>query len=208
MPLTTYSELKANIISHSHRNDVADKIDDFLKLAEDFMFANPDFPLQLRQMETRATASVSASSRFLALPDGFLTMRRLKLNLSQGDCDVRFVAPDQMIIHSTSGIPRFYTVSSQLEFDRTPDSAYTIEMQYTAIPTPLSASNTTNAILTNNPSAYLYGALTALFGWANDDVQEARYLAKFQGVIAGINKQYKQGRYGSAPVMRIEGATP
>jgi len=159
-------------------------------------------------METRSTATLSTSERFLALPTGFITMRRLKLNLAQGDCDIKYVAPDQMIIHSGSGIPRFFTVSSQLEFDRVPDSAYTADMQFSAIPTALSSTNTTNIVLTNHPSAYLYGALWALFGWANDDAQEAKYLSKFLGIIAGINKRYKQGRYGPAPAMRTEGPTP
>lgn len=208
MALDTYLNLKAAIIDFSHRSDVADKIDDFILLAEEAMYANPDFPLQLRQMETRATATLSTSERFLALPSGFITMRRLKLNLDQGDCDVRYVAPDQMIIRSGGGIPRFFSVSSQLEFDRVPDAEYTIDMQYFAIPTGLSSSNTTNTVLTNHPSAYLYGCLWALFGWANDDVQEAKYLAKFLGIIDGINKRYKQGRYGPAPAMRTEGPTP
>lgn len=207
MALANYSDLKTQIIDFSHRNDIASKIDDFIVLAEEAMYANPNFPLQLRQMEARAEATMNAT-RFLALPDGFITMRRLKLNIGSESCDVRYVAPDQMRIYGASGQPRYFTVTSQLEFDRVPDSAYTVDMQYSAIPTALSSSNTTNVVLTNHPSAYLYGALWAAFGWANDDQQEAKYLAKFLGIIEGINKKYKQGRYGPAPAMRIEGATP
>ena len=207
MALGTYSDLVAQIISFSHRSDVANKIDDFISLAEDAMFANPNFPLQLRQMEVRAEATMGAT-RFLALPDGYLNMRRLKLNVGSDSCDVRYKAPDQMVIRSASGQPAYFTVTSQLEFDRVPDSTYTVDMQYFATPTPLSSANTTNAILTNNPSAYLYGALWALFGWANDDAQEAKYLSKFLGIVEGINKQYRQGRHGPAPAMRIEGSTP
>lgn len=207
MALDTFDNLKASIIDFSHRNDIANKVEDFIVLAEEAMYANPDFPLQLRQMETRAEA-VTGSDRFLALPDGFITMRRLKLNIGGGSCDVQYMAPDQMFIQSASGQPKFFTVTSQLEFDRVPDSEYTVDMQYSAIPSPLSSTNTTNIVLTNHPSAYLYGSLWALFGWANDDVQEAKYLTKFLGIIAGINKRYKQGRFGPAPKMRIEGATP
>lgn len=206
MALDTFSNLKASIIDYSHREDIANKVDDFIVLAEEAMYANPQFPLQLRQMETRAEATTNG--RFLALPTGFITMRRLKLNIGGDSCDVRYKAPDQMIIQGTSGQPKFFTVTSQLEFDRVPDSNYTIDMQYSAIPTALSSSNTTNVVLTNHPSAYLYGSLWALFGWANDDAQEAKYLAKFLGIIAGINKRYKQGRYGPAPAMRTEGSTP
>ena len=207
MALDTFANLKTQIIDFSHRNDISDKIEDFIVLAEEAMYANPDFPLQLRQMEARAEATTN-TTRFLALPDGFITMRRLKLNIGGESSDVKYMAPDQMRIVGASGQPRFFTVTSQLEFDRVPDSNYTVDMQYSAIPTPLSSTNTTNVVLTNHPSAYLYGALWAAFGWANDDAQEAKYLAKFLGIINGINKRYKQGRYGPAPIMRIEGATP
>jgi len=207
MALDTFANLKTQIIDFSHRGDISNRIDDFIVLAEEAMYANPDFPLQLRQMETRAEAT-TGPTRFLALPDGFITMRRLKLNIGGGSCDVQYMAPDQMAIQSASGQPRFFTVTSQLEFDRVPDSTYTVDMQYSAIPTPLSAANPTNIVLTNHPSAYLYGALTALFGWANDTENEANYQRKFFGIIQGINKRYKQGRYGPAPKMRVEGSTP
>lgn len=207
MSLDTFANLKTQIIDFSHRNDISNRVEDFIVLAEEAMYANPNFPLQLRQMETRSEATMGAS-RFLALPDGFITMRRLKLNISGESCDVQYMAPDQMFIQGASGRPKFFTVTSQLEFDREPDSTYTVDMQYSAIPTPLSAANPTNIVLTNHPSAYLYGALTAAFGWANDTENEANYQRKFFGIIDGINKRYKLGRYGPAPKMRVEGSTP
>ena len=208
MALDTFADLKTQIIDFSHRNDISNRVDDFIVLAEEAMYANPQFPLQLRQMETRSESTTDNGTRFLALPDGFITMRRLKLNIGGGSCDVQYMAPDQMAIQGASGQPKFFTVTSQLEFDRVPDSEYTVDMQYSAIPTPLSDANPTNIVLTNHPSAYLYGALWAVFGWANDDANEAKYLAKFLGIIDGINKRYKLGRYGPAPKMRVEGSTP
>lgn len=208
MALDTFADLKTQIIDFSHRNDISNRVEDFIALAEEAMYANPDFPLQLRQMETRAEAITDNGTRFVALPDGFITMRRLKLNIGGGSCDVQYMAPDQMFIQSASGQPKFFTVTSQLEFDRVPDSEYIVDMQYSAIPTPLSDDNQTNIVLTNHASAYLYGGLWVAFGWANDNENEAKYLAKFLGTIKGINKRYKLGRYGPAPKMRVEGSTP
>ena len=208
MALDTYNNLKAAVQDWAHRDDVADKMDDFIQIAEEGMFANPLFPLQLRQMETRSTATTSTTDQFMALPDGFINMRRLKITLAGGDCDVKYRAPDQMRATNGPGLPGFFTVTSQLEFDRVPDSEYTVEMQYFAKPTRLSAANPTNTILDKHATAYLYGCLWALAEWSNDDQQETKYLARFLGVIEGINKEYKAGRYGPAPVMRIEGATP
>lgn len=208
MALNNYSNLKAAIIEWSNRDDVSALIDDFILIAEQDMFAHPQFPLQLRQMETRATASASTSSRFLELPDRFINMRRLKINAAGGDCDVTFMAPEQMPLSGTSGQPRFFSVTSQLEFDRVPDSEYTIEMQYFAHPLPLDSTNSTNDVLTNHPTIYLYGALMALSGWAGDFEKEASYKNKFDAAIRGANKEFKQGRYGPAPKIRIEGVTP
>jgi len=217
MSLDTYTNLKSEIRDWSHRNDMTDaRIDSFIDLAETEMYAPGDDittgkasdPLQLRVMEARAKATVSTSSRFLALPDNFIEMRRLKLNLAQGDCDVKFRAPDQMILNGVSGIPKFFSVSSQLEFDRTPDSTYTIEMQYLKKEVALSDSNTTNEILTNLPNIYLYGALWALYLWTDQEEKSVVMFSRFVNAIAGANLRDKKGRYGAAPRIRTEKYIP
>lgn len=210
MSIDSYDNLKAAIVDWSHRNNdmTPDRLDQFIDLAEEAMFSSPLMPLELRQMETRWTATADTSSRFLALPDGFLEMRRLKVNLSGGDCDIQYLTPEQLPIAGTSGIPKFFTVTNQIEFDRTPDSDYTIEMQYYAKPTALSDSNTTNVVLTNHPQIYLHGALSNLYQWTMQNDLAQYHEHKFQTAIRGANKQYKRGRYGPAPKMRIEGPTP
>lgn len=209
MALDTYANLKVAIRDWSHRNDMGDdRIDDFIDMAEAEMYGNLDQPIRLRSMEARATATVSTSSRFLALPDLFLQMRRLKLNLAQEDTDVKYMAPEQMPLRGTSGIPRFFSVTTQLEFDRTPDSTYTIEMQYIKKLTPLSDSNTTNAILTDSPTVYLFGALWALHKFTSQPEVSADYYIQFINSIGGANIQDKKGKYGPAPRIRLEGSTP
>jgi len=209
MAINTYENLKASIRAWSKRADAKDAIiDDMINLAEEEMFGNPQSPLRLNAMDTRATAAVSASSRFLALPDRFIGMRRLKLNLSQGNTDIKYMAPDQLNLQGASGIPRFFSVTSQLEFDRTPDSAYTIEMQYWAKPTALSDSNTTNTVLTNFPSIYVYGAQWALWLYYSEEEKASFYYNLFINAIKGANKLDKGARYGPAPFIRMEGVTP
>jgi len=209
MALDSYANLKASIRTWSKRTDAKDAlIDDFIDLAEEEMYGNPMSPLLLNAMDTRSTAATSTSERFLALPDGFIEMRRLKLNLSLGDCDVKFMAPDQLRLNGVSGIPRFFSVTSQLEFDRVPDSAYTVEMQFWSKPTALSDSNTTNTVLTNFPSIYLYGSLWALWMYFKEEELSEFYYGKFIGALKGANKQDKGGRYGAAPFSRMEGVTP
>ncbi len=105
-------------------------------------------------------------------------------------------------------MPTQFTVTSQLEFNRVPDSAYDIEMQYISDFTPLSDAAPTNQILTDHPTIYLFGALWALNNWAEQETVAARYYQQFNAAIKGANKRAKIGRYGPAPVMRVEGCTP
>ena len=208
MALNNYANLKTAVIEWSKRDDALSLVDDFIDLAESEMYANDVEPLQIREMEARATASTSTSDRYLALPTGFQSMRRLMLSLSGRDCDVRAVAPDQLRIYGDSGIPRYFAVTSQIEFDRVSDSAYTVDMQYYKKIDALSSSNTTNDILTNYPQIYLHGCLWALRTWSLEEEKAEYHYTKFIRAIKGANKKSNKGRYGPAPFMRIEGATP
>lgn len=202
MGLTTYSDLKAAIQDWSHRTDVNTKIDDFIDMAESEIWNN----LRVREMEARATNT--ASTRYLNLPEGFLEMRRLQLVSGSTYYDISAASPESMQISGTSGRPAYFTVTTQLEFDRTPDSSYTIEMQYYRKLTALSSSNTTSTILTAYPTVYLFGSLWALYQWANEEERAEYYYQKFISAIDLANGKDKKGRYGPAPRMKIEGSTP
>lgn len=208
MSLDTYANLKLEIIDWSKRDDMDLRIDTFIDLAESEMYANAVEPLRIRDGETRATATVPTDSRFVALPTGYNEMRRLRLTDAPNNWDISYRTPEQMVIEVASGRPRYFTVTSQIEFERVPDSAYTLEMQYHADFTPLSASNTSNVVLTNHPTIYLFGALWALHTWTEEPEEAARYYTQFIAAIKGANKKDKKGRYGPAPVMRVEGSTP
>ena len=113
-----------------------------------------------------------------------------------------------MVYQPTTGRPNFFTVSAQIEFDRVPDDNYALELHYFAVPTPLSATNQTNEVLLSSPNIYLYGALWALYGYANDQMEQQKYGDMFLAAIKGANKKFKQGRYGAAPAMTPVGCTP
>lgn len=202
MSLNNYANLKQAIENWSHRTDISDVIDDFIDLAE----SRIDNRLQLRANELRATAS--ATTRFLALPNGFLQMRRLSVISGSQTYEIQFKSPEQMTIQSASGRPRQYTVTSQLEFDRVPDASYTLEMSYYRTLTPLSDSNTTNDVLTNYPDLYLYGALAEVHRWAMNEERAIYFDDLFNNKLIEAQKQEKRGRFGPSPAMRTEGPTP
>ena len=213
MSFSNYSELKTHIQQWAHRDDIPH--DEIIDLVESDMFM--DIPrtamsyghqaLRVRQMETRATATAVTTSRYLALPDGFLDMRRLRIADASGS-DLLSASPESLVIEPGSGRPRYFTTTSQLEFDITPDSTYSLEMLYYKKPTALSSSNQTNAILTNYPNIYSYGCQWAIKIWSSEPELGQVWYAEYARAIRGANRASKRARYAAVPVMRPEGATP
>jgi hypothetical protein len=204
MSFDTYSNLKTAIINWSHRSDLLTLVDDFIDLCEADLWKR----LRTRDMEKRATAAAPTSGRFLALPDSFIQMRRLKLESGGTTYELQYRTPEAMQIKAETARPRHFTISSQIEFDRTPDAAYTVEMQYYISLTALSDSNTSNAVLTRFPQLYLYGSLYHLYTYTAQEDKAVLYNKLFDDLIETINSQEEKGRHGPAPAMRYEGSTP
>lgn len=209
MSLDTYANLKDEIISWSHRDDVDLKIDTFIDLAESEMLANAVEPLQLRGEETLVVFATNTSDRFVALPAGYQSLRKARIQIANGESyEIFYRTPAQLNLISSAGMPRFFTVTDQVEFDRVSDQIYAGEFQYFQDFTALSSSNTTNTVLTNHPTIYLFGALWSLKKHTEEPQAAAGYYQDFINAIRGANKKDWLGRYGPAPVARVEGATP
>lgn len=216
MALDTFNGLVDAVVRWSKRKDHnADSIQDFVTLAEEEMYNNVESPLRIRAMDKRFTAIVNTTEREYPLPPLFLQSRRFKVNAQttdnpgpSRDCDIKYRSPDQLLLDVDVGMPRFYSVTSQLEFDRIPDQAYQVEMQHWAKLSPLSSDVQVNAILTDFPSLYLYGTLAQLWDFHGEDQKSERYMAKMMSNIRGINKAEKRARIGNAPQVRQERRGP
>ena len=203
MAFTNYDELIKEVIDWSHRGDLGNKIESFISLAENAMYSNDVEVLTIRSTETITTSLTDAQK--IQLPADYESFRSVRLVTSDNGGELRFQAPEQLSRDVAQGRPTsFSIIGDQIEFNRTPDSEYTIEFQYYKKATPLSLTNQTNEILTNHPSLYLFGALVALFAFAQDDEQAAKYSSLFIGALKGANKADKKGRYGPAPAMTID----
>ena len=204
MALATYDDLVDSIIKWSHRKDILELIPDFISLAEYEMFNNAEAQLQIRETEFISTAA--ANARYLALPPNFEKARSVVLETGNGFCDVKFQAPSQLLRQVTTGQPRFFTVvGTEVEFDRVPDSSYTIQIQYYKKPDPITEANQTNSVITGYPNIYLYGVLHQVFLWSEDMQEAIKYAGKFQDAIKGANKADKKARFGPAPSMSVDG---
>lgn len=202
--ISTYAELKQAIERWGKRSDSISLLDDFIDLAESDIWQR----LKMREMDTRTTATLSTSTRYLALPTGFLSMRKFKIDQTDvQDIVIEYRTPEQLYVRESVGVPSYYTITSQIELDRVADQAYTVEMQYYASLTALSASNTINAVLTRYPQVYLYGSLMHYFNWAQDDEMFNKYALMFDGAIKSANRQESRSRRGSMQMI-VNGWTP
>jgi len=199
MALNNFANLKASIRVWSERDDIEDVIDDIILLAEQEMYNNAEEILLVRQMEVETNPSTSTSVRTLALPTGFIEMREMKIEDDEDFFTVVYKTPEQLQIIDRVGLPQFFTVTDQIEFDRVSDVAYTLQLKHYAEPTALSDSNTTNSILTNYPAIYLDGCLwrTLMFGHEAELAENA--YRSFIRRIKGANRNSKKGRFGPSP---------
>jgi len=208
MALANYANLKASIQTWSKRQDVDDKLDDFIDLCETEIYSNAVEPLRIRSMVQLETSATSTSLRTQSLPTGFLEPRRSDLTVSGQRVVIDYVSPAAQIIRQGTAIPSNYTITDQIEYDIIPDAAYVTNISYYGKLTALSAAATTNAILTDYPNIYLYGSLMALFQWADNNEEMMKYKSLFIEAISGANTTSALGDRGVASQKRRSGRNP
>jgi hypothetical protein len=213
MSISTYSELQAAVENWLAREDLADRIPEFIALAE----AKFNRELYVRQMETRSTTDTDPlddEPEFVSLPSDFQSMRRVRLSSVQGKPRLSFLSGTQADefrygVADGAGQPAYFTIiGSELELIPTPDDEYTVEMVYRKN-IPALASNSTNWLLTLAPDAYLYGALMEAEAYIQNDPRIAVWLAGLSSAVNSLNSLGQTSSYNSGPVvMRVGGVTP
>lgn len=151
MAITTYSELLTAVAAWLNRSDLTSRIPEFIALAE----AQMNRELRVRQMLVRATATIT--DEYSTVPTDFLGVRWITLD----DKPMAFVdQADLAGLDLTEGRPVMYSVvGGDIRYYPPPAESYTAEMAYWARIPALTATNTTNWLLTAHPDAYLYGTL-------------------------------------------------
>lgn len=214
MSISTYSELKTAVANWLARDDLTDRIPEFITLAE----AKFNRDLRGNLMEKRSTTSVDLGSdepEFITLPSNFQTMRRIRLSSVAGKPRLEFKSGAQLdeyrySISNGPGQPAFFTiVGDEIELCPTPSEAYTIEMVYRAKITPLSDATTTNWLLDLAPDLYLYGALMESAPYIKEDGRVSIWSAGYTHAIDGLNRLAQDQAYGPGPLgVSPTGVTP
>ena len=170
----------------------------------------PSEPLRVRAME--ASADVIVNAQAVALPPGYLAMRRIYLDTSPvGKLD--FFPPMDFwakYVSSEGGQPSAFTIEGEnLVFGPVPNGTYTAKVLFWKAFTLPAANADSNWIMQNVPGLYLYGALVEAACVIQDDEQIARYGPMFAGALGGLIKADKRDRYSGAPLqMRNDSGNP
>lgn len=197
MAITTYSELQSAILYRmGNRSDPAlvARVPEFITSCEHEMQRR----LKTADMEATATLTTTAGSPSVSLPTGFVKLRRLRLLQGGNYTDLWPVSLGGDKREFSTGTPQAVSIQgSNLIVKPTPDSAYTLIMDYYAKFTPLSDSDTSNWILTGHQDAYIFGALAHGF-WATSTIPTRGDMnfQKFLAVMDDINSFDKTKRFG------------
>jgi len=198
MAIGTYAELKTAVANWLDRDDLGDRIPEFIALAE----ARMNRVLRLRMMESKYTASTVAAQRNYALPPSYVQMRNFQINTSP-ITPLQYVSPeiyDRLWGGSLGGTPQFYTIiANELQLGPIPSSVLTMEMLFYKKISALSGTNTTEQMLTDNPDIYLYGSLLEAEPFIMNDERVPLWSQGFQQAVSDLQEQDNKDRHsGSA----------
>lgn len=159
MAISSYDTLVSSIANWIHRSDLTAVIPDFIRLAESRMQND----LDVRQLDKTATLTTVGGTQTVALPSDFNQARTISIT-SSGVVQVLDALQPEFLIQRygnyTSAFPRNYSIrGNNLLLGPTPDSTYSISIEYLATISGLTSSNQTNDIITAYPELYLHACL-------------------------------------------------
>ena len=200
MPFTTYAELQTEVGNWINRADMAEKIPDWISLAESRV--NADLKLNSAEFDVDLTGVID--SRFIPLPLSFSQPLALWWNNGVGREAVRFVSADQIDNMVWPARPLYWTIDgTNIAFERPCDKAYSFTLRCLE---KLNIAVAVNSLLTDFPLVYLAGALVEGFAYLADveagRVWEARYKQALQQAMDQSNASRKLATLSVDPALR------
>ncbi len=204
MALANYTELQASLANWLNRSDLTSEIsEDFIVLTE------KDFNSKLRIRKMNETnSSFTIDSETETLPTGFLQVRDFYILEGGTKHSLEYITPaqmDQIRGSSTTGMPKTFTIlGDNFRFAPIPSSSYTAVINYYKEFDALSDSNTSNYILSNHPSIYLYGALyhAANFLGGIEPRQVQQWQQQYVTSLERLERNDREDQYGNAPLQQ------
>lgn len=196
MALGTNAELKTSIAGWLNRDDLTAVIPDFITLAE----------AEMRRRLRRATESTTiyVATGNMDGPSDMAEPISLWLDTADPyrDKPLRLGTPEMIAERrareGTTGRPDLYAFyDGQLQFAPEPDQSYDGILLYAQQLTPLTTDESYNAVLTEAPDLYLFGALLQAAPYLEHDERIAVWYQKFNDGIDQLNEMRERESYGA-----------
>tara|TARA_R110002020_G_scaffold463194_2_gene683137 strand:+ start:85 stop:711 length:627 start_codon:yes stop_codon:yes gene_type:complete len=201
MAINSYSTLQTAVSNWLDRDDLSDRIPEFISLAE----ATFNRVLRIRAMETTLADTTPSGSKEDPLPTGYLQLREIHLTTSP-IVSLAYITPEIMYrirSGSISGKPTNYTIlGDNILFGPTPDGAYDYSITYYKAFTELSDVAPTNWLILNAPDLYLYGTLLQAEPFLMNDERVGLWEKGVRQVIGDLQQQDDKDRH-SGSEMRV-----
>jgi hypothetical protein len=196
--LTSYDGVQTAMASWLERDDLTDRIPDFIRMAE----ARFRDVLVMPDMEKQVSLTPATS---VPLPADFDSIRALGIpgypaidQLSPADFGALPVQPNNL---PYTGQPtKMCIVAGAIRFWPTPDKAYAANFIYRANLPALSSTTQSNWLLERRPDLYLYASLlhAEFHGW--NDVRLPTIKAAVDEALGETTMAGVRRRYGSGPL--------
>lgn len=206
MALSTYSELLNTVASYLNRDDLTSLIPTFVTLTEHRL----NRELRVRANMVRAITTTTSGQAFYDFPSDMIELRNITYDSDSQSFALSYLSPESVSREYgsiTSGRPRAYTsLGNDLKLTPAPDAAYSISINYYSQLRSLSDSVTTNDVLTQYPSLYLFGACLEGAIYLNDTEQTNRFGSVFQKALDDVQRAEEAARYsGTVMTTSIQG---
>lgn len=188
-----FGELKSNAADFMDRGDISAGVLLCITLAE------ADIRRDIRMRENEATTTLTLTTRTVAVPSGFLAVKRLVMN-STVDAALDYLPPDRLYssnVYHDSGTPKAYTIEgTNFIFAPEPSGSPEALLHYYKAFDVFAADADENALSINYPGAYLFGTLKHAGLYLRDKEQVVTYATAYNEEVAKINAEARRGRQG------------
>lgn len=186
-----YTQLVTDLAAWLNRADLTTQIPRFIR------FAEAEFNRVIRVPDMEATANVTVTSGSGSLPADCLSVKTARI---AGVSKLDYISTDEFDELSSSVNPPTGNPDSYSEWGSSlhilPSGDATVAIRYFQTIPALTASNTTNWLMTRHPDLYLYAALVQAeaFGWNDERIELWR--SAVEQTIAQINADGQRNKYG------------
>ena len=183
MAISNYTELKAAVANWLERDDLTDRIPEFISLGEALISRR----LRVRDMEASVTITPSTSVRYVALPAGYMELISFTDDLGDPLTAVDSETLENIAYGQSASRPSYYRISSRIDFDAVADATYNFKFNYRKRLDI--AADATNSVLTKHPDCYLYSALLQSAPFIMDDERIVTWKALLEVAVKDANNQ-------------------